>query len=81
MCSSVHFPVCFTKFIRNYKITIVNLRHQILGNARSCCSFDLPFALCSSIQYNVGTFACIVDIPISELNFHKINLQIPAVCV
>lgn len=50
MCSSVHFPVCFTKFIWDYKIKIVNVRHQILGIVRSCCSFDLPFAFCSSIQ-------------------------------
>jgi hypothetical protein len=54
-----------------YGIKIVNLRHQILGVVRSC-SFDLSFAICSSIQYSVST-QCIVDSAVSEMNLHKIN--------
>jgi len=77
MCSSVHFLVCFTKFIWDYEIKIVNLRHQIL------VSYGLvAILICRSISAPlfsaVSVLACIVDIAISEMNFHKNNRLNPS---
>lgn len=72
MCSSVHFLVCFTKFIWDYEIKIVNLRHQILVSY-GLVAVSICLSLSAPVFSTVSVLACIVDIAISEMNFHKNN--------